>query len=304
MLVVSSSHVVYLIFFIIITTPFNSAFHHAYHGGRIVKQPPLHSLNKNQLDFMANECCILVNENDHIIGECSKSEAHTFSITNPRALLHRAFSLFLFNTEGKLLIQQRALDKITFPGVWSNTCCSHPLFRQIPDEVDDDLAVSSGNVIGVKNAIQRKLLQELGVTLNKAQTDRIKYLTRVHYWAADKVTHGEQSPWGEHEVDYILFCQLDSIECNPNAEEVKDFKYVTLSELKEMMLPSSGLLWSPWFRIIVEKFLVHWWEDLNTTLTTEKFVDYTTIYRFDPREEHQGGAGGAGKWLGTAKYLD
>jgi farnesyl-diphosphate farnesyltransferase len=74
------------------------------------------------------------------------------------------------------------------------------------------------------------------------------------------------------------------------------------------MKPSSGLLWSPWLRIIVEKFLVYWWADLDRTLNTDDFVDYKTIYRFDPTNEHMGGAGDAKSWLGKAdspyKHLD
>lgn len=60
--------------------------------------------------------------------DCFRYESHIFCPTRPRAKLHRAFSVFLFNSEGKLLLQQRAADKITFPNVWTNTCCSHPLF--------------------------------------------------------------------------------------------------------------------------------------------------------------------------------
>jgi farnesyl-diphosphate farnesyltransferase len=75
-----------------------------------------------------------------------------------------------------------------------------------------------------------------------------------------------------------------------------------MKELQEMMDPSSGLLWSPWFRIIAERFLIpHWWKDLKTTLTTDTYTDYTTIYRFDPTSEHMGGAGNAGSWLGSGE---
>lgn len=66
-----------------------------------------------------------------------------------------------------------------------------------------------------------------------------------------------------------------------------------------MMKPESGLLWSPWFRIIVERFLVKWWKDLDETLTTDKWVDLKAIHRFDPTAEHMGGAGKAGAWLDT-----
>lgn len=71
-----------------------------------------------------------------------------------------------------------------------------------------------------------------------------------------------------------------------------------------MMTPGNGLLWSPWFRIIAEKFLVHWWKDLDATLTTDRFVDVKTIHRFDPSVEHMGGAGNAGAWLGAAEYAE
>jgi isopentenyl-diphosphate delta-isomerase len=73
-----------------------------------------------------------------------------------KGALHRAFSVFLFNEEGKLLLQKRASEKITFPDCWTNTCCSHPLTR--PDEIITE------NQLGVKNAATRKLEQELGIT--------------------------------------------------------------------------------------------------------------------------------------------
>lgn len=255
----------------------------------------------SQTDLMVKDECILLNESDSIIGHGSKRDTHIFSAENPRGILHRAFSVFLFNNEGKLLLQQRASTKITFPNVWTNTCCSHPLHGFLPNEVDTERDVLSGRIPGVKAAAVRKLKHELGITIDPAE---FKYLTRLHYWAADVVTHGAQSTWGEHEIDYILFAKLSSpsIEMLPNQDEVKDTKFVSFSELKKQMDPDSGLLWSPWFRIIAEKFLVHWWNDLDRTLKSDDFVDYETIYRFDPSEEHMGGAGGAGSWLGEAKY--
>ena len=82
---------------------------------------PKNTFNEGQMNFMATEKLIIVDENDCIIDESTKKEAHTFSEGSPRGMLHRAFSIFLFNLEGKLLLQQRAGDKITFPHVWSNT---------------------------------------------------------------------------------------------------------------------------------------------------------------------------------------
>jgi farnesyl-diphosphate farnesyltransferase len=208
--------------------------------------------------------------------------------------------VFLFNSEGKLLLQQRAASKVTFPNVWTNTCCSHPLFGYQPTEIDSDENIANGTVPGAKAAAIRKLDQELGITSEQVPISKFKFLTRLHYWAADVVTHGPKSPWGEHEIDYILFIQQD-VQIHPNPDEVSDTCYVTLDELKAMMKPESGLLWSPWFRIIAENFLPFWWEDLNTTLTTNSFVDVKTIHRFDPTTEHMGGEGDAGSWLGQSQ---
>ncbi len=254
-----------------------------------------------QDEMMIKDECILVDNNDHIIGHCSKKTSHVFDTENNRGKLHRAFSVFLFDEKGRLLLQQRAASKITFPNVWTNTCCSHPLYGFEPNEVDDINKVVQGVADGAKNAAIRKLEHELGIKSSKFKTSEFKFLTRLHYWAADVITHGPESPWGEHEIDYILFIQK-KVTCKPHPEEVSDTMYVTLPELQRLMLPESGLLWSPWFRIIAEKFLVHWWKDLKTTLKTDKFVDWKNIYRFDPTSEHMGGGGHAGPWLGSCDY--
>eukprot|EP01041_Mallomonas_annulata_P003323 gene3323-6577_t len=252
----------------------------------------------SQMDFMHKDECIVIDENDNVIGHQSKLETHIFNEANPRGILHRAFSVFLFNSEGKLLLQQRAAEKITFPNVWTNTCCSHPLYGFVPSELDDASLGKDGMAAGAKAAAVRKLKHELGIESDDVQVEDFKFLTRLHYWAADIATHGVNSPWGEHEMDYILFIKVD-VDCVPHPEEVKAIKYVTLPELQSMMDPNSGLLWSPWFRIIAEHFLPHWWEDLDITLKTDKFVDKETIYRFDPAKEFMGGAGKAGPWLGN-----
>lgn len=78
-------------------------------------------MSSSQESFMLQDECILVDTNDVIVGHASKKTSHVFSKQNPRGLLHRAFSVFLFNSDGKLLLQQRSKEKITFPGVWTNT---------------------------------------------------------------------------------------------------------------------------------------------------------------------------------------
>lgn len=103
----------------------------------------------SQEDLMNKDECIVVDERDHIIGHDSKYNSHRFDSKNPYGILHRAFSVFLFNQEGKLLLQKRASDKITFPDVWTNTCCSHPLYGYTPSEVDDEASVNKGELTGM-----------------------------------------------------------------------------------------------------------------------------------------------------------
>jgi isopentenyl-diphosphate delta-isomerase len=234
--------------------------------------------NASQEELMLKDECILVDEQDRITGHANKYQSHRFEEGQPRGLLHRAFSVFLFNSENKLLLQQRAASKITFPKVWTNTCCSHPLHGYSPTEVDNDADIAAGTAPGAKRAAVRKLLHELGISSQQLPLDSFKYLTRLHYCAADTGTWGPAAEWGEHEMDYILFIKAD-VTLAPNAEEVMDTKYVTFPELRQMMHPSSGLLWSPWFRIIAENFLEAWWADLDETLSTDKHVDTQTIHR-------------------------
>lgn len=110
-----------------------------------------------------------------------------------KGLLHRAFSVFLFDSDNKLLLQQRAAEKITFPGMWTNTCCSHPL--DIPGETGAELVTA---VEGAKKAAQRKLDQELGIKAHQVPLNKFRYLTRIHY----KAPNGD-GIWGEHESEYL-----------------------------------------------------------------------------------------------------
>lgn len=105
-----------------------------------------------------------------------------------KGLLHRAFSVFLFDSQNRLLLQQRATEKITFPDMWTNTCCSHPL--GIPGETGVGLAES---VQGVRRAAVRKLDHELGIKAEQVPIDDFKFLTRIHYKSPS------DGKWGEHE---------------------------------------------------------------------------------------------------------
>jgi isopentenyl-diphosphate delta-isomerase len=252
-----------------------------------------------QEDFMVKDQCIMLDMQDNVIGFDNKYETHIFCAARPRAKLHRAFSVFLFNDKNELLLQQRAASKITFPDVWTNTCCSHPLSGFGGVEVDSPEDTARGSPQGVMRAAVRKLLHELGVPADQVPLEKFKFLTRLHYWAADVVTHGPDSPFGEHEIDYILFIKAN-VTCDLNPEEVSAVQYVTQAHLAELMRPESGLLWSPWFRIIAERFLPAWWADLDRTLGTDDLTDYGSIHRFDCTAEHLGGHGAAGPWLSAA----
>ncbi|TFJ85925.1 hypothetical protein NSK_002745 [Nannochloropsis salina CCMP1776] len=235
-----------------------------------------------QEDFMRKDECLVVDDQDLLLRSENKYNCHRFTPEQPRGLLHRAFSVFLFDKTGRLLLQQRAASKITFPQVWTNTCCSHPLSGFTPTEVDMPEDLANGKVKGVKRAAIRKLQHELGIPSLQVPLRKFKFLTRLHYWAADAVTHGPAAEWGEHEIDYVLFIQVPTVTLRPNPDEVNSVKFVSLPELQEMMHPSSGLRWSPWFRIIAERFLPLWWADLKLTLRTNTYFDPTTIHRFEP----------------------
>ena len=105
-----------------------------------------------------------------------------------RGLLHRAFSVFLFDSQNRLLLQQRATEKITFSDMWTNTCCSHPL--GIPGETGVGLEES---IQGVRRAAVRKLDHELGIKAEQVPIDDFKFLTRIHYKSPS------DGKWGEHE---------------------------------------------------------------------------------------------------------
>lgn len=234
---------------------------------------------QSQLELMNCDECIVVDFDDQIIGSASKYLAHKFDATNKCGLLHRAFSVFLFNSKNELLLQQRASCKITFPSVWTNTCCSHPLYGQTPNEVDQMQDIMNGNVQGIISAAKRKLKHELGIDSDLLENSMFKYLGRIHYCAADNNDNFDsETLWGENEIDYILFLKCD-INIQPNVDEVQNIKYVSLNQLKEMMDPSSGLKWSPWFKIIVDKLLINWWDDINVTMTS-KDIQHDKIYRF------------------------
>lgn len=220
-------------------------------------------LDDTQVRLLAEQC-IVVDRDDNVIGAASKKECHLYeNIKN--GLLHRAFSVFLFNQKGELLLQQRSDAKITFPGFWANTCCSHPLHFDEEMELKDAL--------GVKRAARRKLKHELGIEPEQVPMEDFTYLTRIHYEAASN-----EGIWGEHEIDHILVIQRE-VDLNPEPNEVQRVRYVDPTQLEALLAAGDRgeERVSPWFAKIARHLLIpKWWTDLSNV---ESFQDHETIHR-------------------------
>tara|TARA_B100000941_G_scaffold59620_1_gene39121 strand:+ start:58 stop:738 length:681 start_codon:yes stop_codon:yes gene_type:complete len=208
-----------------------------------VKDSELRGYDEVQREMM-NENCIIVDENDRISGQDSKINCHI-----GEGRLHRAFSVLLFDLDNRLLIQQRADEKITFPSIWANSCCSHPLYQNGEEE----------GIEGAKKAAVRKMTQELGIQDGLIQSNDLNFITKMHYKArADK-------KWIEHEVDYIFAIKVD-VDINPNTNEIQKTRYVNQKELNNLFdkANSGDVRIGPWFRLIKDNFLNKIWRNLES----------------------------------------
>ncbi len=169
---------------------------------------------------MKEEQVILVNENDEKIGLMPKQEAHI------KGVLHRAFSVFIFNDKNELMLQQRALHKYHTPGLWANTCCSH--------QRDGETSIEAG---------KRRLMEEMGFSAELKETTSFIYKAPV------------QNGLTEHELDHIM---VGSYEGNPeiNPEEVASWKWMDLELVRED-IKNNPDIYTPWFIIIFDKFYQH-----------------------------------------------
>lgn len=158
---------------------------------------------------------ILVDENDKQIGTTNKLTAHQ------KGQLHRAFSVFIFRKENEkiyLLLQQRNLNKYHSPGLWTNTCCSHP-----PPNV---------NLI---QAAQKRLAEEMGVHAELTEVGNFVYKANV---GNDLI---------EHEFDHVLIGFVEDTEVPFNKDEVAQYRWIELNQLKTE-LNSSSNHFTAWFR--------------------------------------------------------
>ena len=166
---------------------------------------------------MSIEKVILVDENDNQVGLMPKLEAHQ------KGLLHRAFSVFIFNSKYELLLQKRASSKYHSGGLWTNTCCSHP--REGEEILD---------------AANRRLIEEMGIETS---------LRKVH----DFIYKAElDNDLTEHEFDHVLYGIYNE---DPiiNKDEADDFKWIDMDSLNED-IKTNGNNYTIWFKIAFEYF--------------------------------------------------
>ena len=163
---------------------------------------------KNQL--------ILVNEKDEQVGIADKTTAHL------QGMLHRAFSIFLFNSNNELLLQQRALHKYHTPGLWTNTCCSHPYDGEV-----------------IEDAALKRLEVEMGISASLEKVFHFQYKSVL--------------PNGliEHELDHVFIGKF-SDKPNINPDEAMAWKYMPLDAI-ETEIEKTPEKYTPWFKIILPK---------------------------------------------------
>ena len=174
---------------------------------------------------MIEEQVILVNEKDEQIGTMPKLEAHE------KGVLHRAFSVFVLNDSGEMMMQQRAACKYHSPLLWTNTCCSHQ-------------RVGESNI----EAGKRRLFEEMGFVTELK--DVVSFIYKATF----------DNGLTEHEFDHVLVGTYNE-NPNINIDEVNNFKWMTLEQVKVDMELNPDL-YTEWFKIIFENFYKHLQEEI------------------------------------------
>ncbi len=163
---------------------------------------------------------ILVDEQDKELGLMEKMEAHE------KGVLHRAFSIFVFNSKNEVMLHQRAWSKYHSGGLWTNTCCSHPRAGET-----------------VVEAAHRRLQEEMGFDCDLEEQFSFIYKKDLD----NELT--------EHELDHVVFGFTDhQPEINP--EEVADWKYMQLEDLKQDIVANPNQ-YTEWFKICLPEVLAH-----------------------------------------------
>ena len=162
---------------------------------------------------------ILVDEKDKEVGTGKKLKVHQ------NGKLHRAFSIFIFNSKGELLRQKRSKHKYHSGGLWSNTCCSHP-------RPNHDL----------KKEAKRRLKEEMGIVCDLKEVFSFIYKAKV-----ENLT--------EYEFDHVFVGKFDR-KPEPNKEEVEDWKWIKINELTQDVAKNPEK-YTHWFKVALKKYLQH-----------------------------------------------
>jgi isopentenyl-diphosphate Delta-isomerase len=162
------------------------------------------------------ERVILVDEQDQVVGAMEKMEAHQ------KGLLHRAFSIVIFNSKGEMLLQQRAADKYHSGGLWTNACCSHPQ----PGE-------------SIEEAGKRKLRQEMGIECELNYSHKFLYKVELDHHLT------------EHELDHVLVGYYDG-QPNLNPIEAQAWKFESLTSIQRDAIQNPDA-YTCWFKLILEQ---------------------------------------------------
>jgi isopentenyl-diphosphate delta-isomerase len=174
------------------------------------------------MEYQQEQLLVLVNEQDEQVGTMEKMETHR------KALLHRAFSVFLFNSKGEMFLQRRALKKYHSGGLWTNACCSHPFPSETP-----------------KSAAIRRMNEELGFV-----TDIEPAFTFIYKAALD-------NELTEYEYDHVFVGKYDG-DINLNEEEVGDYCYRSMGDLKAHV-EGYPAQYTEWFKIalpLLDHFII------------------------------------------------
>ncbi|MEM6525166.1 MAG: isopentenyl-diphosphate Delta-isomerase [Bacteroidota bacterium] len=163
------------------------------------------------------EHVVLVDEKDEVLGTMEKLEAHQ------KGVLHRAFSVMVFNSAGELMLQKRASSKYHSGGLWTNTCCSHPRMGETTEE-----------------AAKRRLLEEMGI--DTSPTFKYKFIYRAEL----------DQNLIEYEYDHVFTAVFDG---SPelNKEEAEDWRFVPISKLRQDIAENPSN-YTEWFKIIMNKY--------------------------------------------------
>jgi isopentenyl-diphosphate delta-isomerase len=203
-----------------------------------------YNMKDSSLDRYLQEQVIIVDEHDRFLGNLSLLESHLVENADQRNIIHRAFSVFIFNQKNELLLQQRSDGKMAFPGMWTNSVCSHPLFN-----FNEHADLLNGTKAGAKRRTNDELNQDLDL-------EKFKFVDKIYYKA-----QCNEFFW-EHEVDYIFLLKENFDEDQViefNEREVQDVAWVGKDDLQSFMdsKTKQGQRFTPWFEHIRIRLLLN-----------------------------------------------